>query len=274
MIKLIVSDFDGCLADLKLVHYESLNDALKSVDKKYVISNDEHTLVYDGLSTRKKLNLLVKNKNFPQEFIDDVFNLKQKLTTDLINKNLFTNIRLIEILTTLKNEGYTLYVGSNAIRETIITGLHRLGVLHLFDKIFSNEDVFNQKPNSEVYLRCMLDARVQPHETLIIEDSKHGRIAAKHSGAHICGVDSAYDFSLEKIKSSIDIANNKSNIIAWPGKDVNILCPMAGNGSRFKDAGYKLPKPLIDVNGKPMIQVVVENLNIDGNFIYSSKITL
>jgi dTDP-glucose pyrophosphorylase len=42
----------------------------------------------------------------------------------------------------------------------------------------------------------------------------------------------------------------------------NILIPMAGIGSRFKDAGYEDSKPFIDVNGKPMIQRVIENLNI------------
>lgn len=41
---------------------------------------------------------------------------------------------------------------------------------------------------------------------------------------------------------------------------LNIVIPMAGRGSRFADAGYKDPKPLIPVHGKPMIQVVVENL--------------
>lgn len=41
---------------------------------------------------------------------------------------------------------------------------------------------------------------------------------------------------------------------------MNILIPAAGNGQRFKDAGYLLPKPFIDVNGKMMIQRVMENL--------------
>lgn len=41
---------------------------------------------------------------------------------------------------------------------------------------------------------------------------------------------------------------------------LNIVIPMAGRGSRFAEAGYKDPKPLIPVYGKPMIQVVVENL--------------
>lgn len=41
---------------------------------------------------------------------------------------------------------------------------------------------------------------------------------------------------------------------------MNIVIPMAGRGSRFADAGYKLPKPLIDVNGRPMIDVVIGNI--------------
>lgn len=49
---------------------------------------------------------------------------------------------------------------------------------------------------------------------------------------------------------------------------MNILIPMAGAGSRFEQAGYTFPKPLIEVHGKPMIQKVVENLDIDGRYIF------
>lgn len=49
---------------------------------------------------------------------------------------------------------------------------------------------------------------------------------------------------------------------------MNILIPMAGAGSRFAKAGYTFPKPLIKVNGKPMIQVIVENLNLKGRHIF------
>jgi len=41
---------------------------------------------------------------------------------------------------------------------------------------------------------------------------------------------------------------------------MNIVIPMAGQGSRFAKAGYEKPKPFIDVNGKPMIVRVLENL--------------
>jgi dTDP-glucose pyrophosphorylase len=41
---------------------------------------------------------------------------------------------------------------------------------------------------------------------------------------------------------------------------LNIVVPMAGAGSRFAKAGFKDPKPLIPIFGKPMIQLVVNNL--------------
>lgn len=44
---------------------------------------------------------------------------------------------------------------------------------------------------------------------------------------------------------------------------LNIVIPMAGRGSRFEDAGYKLSKPFIDVAGEPMIKKVIDNLSME-----------
>ncbi len=51
---------------------------------------------------------------------------------------------------------------------------------------------------------------------------------------------------------------------------INILLPLAGKGSRFSNAGYDRPKPLIEINGKPMIEVVINNLRPtrDHHFIF------
>jgi len=47
---------------------------------------------------------------------------------------------------------------------------------------------------------------------------------------------------------------------------MQIVIPMAGKGKRFAEQGYSKPKPLIDVNGKPMIQLVLDNLNMDAKY--------
>ena len=51
-------------------------------------------------------------------------------------------------------------------------------------------------------------------------------------------------------------------------KKINVIIPMAGEGKRFSDVGYTIPKPFIPVHKKPMVQAVVENLNIDGKHIF------
>lgn len=50
--------------------------------------------------------------------------------------------------------------------------------------------------------------------------------------------------------------------------NMNILIPMAGKGSRFTEAGYRLDKPMIPIFGKPMIQHAIESLGLSGNFIF------
>lgn len=52
----------------------------------------------------------------------------------------------------------------------------------------------------------------------------------------------------------------------------NLIVPMAGNGTRFFEQGYKDSKPFIDVNGKPMIQRVIENLNFEFSSEYKTII--
>lgn len=43
-------------------------------------------------------------------------------------------------------------------------------------------------------------------------------------------------------------------------RTLTIVVPMAGRGSRFAEAGYALPKPLIDIEGRAMIELVIDNL--------------
>lgn len=51
---------------------------------------------------------------------------------------------------------------------------------------------------------------------------------------------------------------------------LNIVIPMAGRGSRFAQAGYSMPKPLIDIHNYPMIEYVIKNIRPrqDHRFIF------
>jgi dTDP-glucose pyrophosphorylase len=119
----------------------------------------------------------------------------------------------------------------------------------------------------------MTALNVLPKNTIIVEDSHIGRQAALDSGAHLLAVENAKEVNSEHMMQRIyDLMNTiegtSKKSLPWRDKKLNVLIPMAGAGSRFTQAGYTFPKPLIEVRGKPMIQVVVENLNIEANYIF------
>ena len=274
MVKLIIFDLDGVLADARELHYLSLNRALELVDNQYTIGKEEHLSTYDGLPTMKKLQLLTKNKNLSEKYYTQIWTDKQIFTKELINSLFTRDDRIITILRNLKERDYKIYVASNSIRETVKLTLLRKGFLEFIDNYYSNEDVKKPKPSTEIYLKCMVDAGVDPCETLIIEDSYVGRKAAKSSGAFLCPVINPDDLTLEKLNTCIINYEAKSTAnlkLMWQDPKLNVLIPMAGAGTRFEKAGYTFPKPLIDVKNKPMIQVVVESLNVDANYIFIAQ---
>jgi len=267
MIKLIIFDLDGVLVDAKEIHYAALNCSLENVDIKYVIGRQEHLLYYDGLPTKRKLQMLTSQKQLPVELYDQIWFDKQQITLKMLDG--FTeDHRIINVLSQLKNNGYTIMCATNSIRDSAIKQLTKKGFLPFFTYVCTNEDVKKSKPATEMYLRCMLKAEVDPIETLILEDSYIGQLAVFNSGANLCPIADSNALTLEYIEQCINIYNNPPKKMKYKNKKLKILIPMSGAGSRFKQAGFELPKPLISVNGKPMIQTVVENLNIEAQYIF------
>ena len=267
MIKLIIFDLDGVLVEAKEIHFETLNTAIKEVaGSKYVISLNEHYSTYDGLKTNQKLELLTRNKGLSTKHYTEIWDKKQQYTIDQIS-NLKQDERLIDIFKRLRAGGYKLACASNSIRRSVLVMLAKIGIIEYMDLIVSNEDVKNSKPHPEMYWKSMSMMGVLPEETLIVEDSPHGLLAASRSRANVLRVNNPTDLTFDKLFVKLNEKKNMS-IPKWQGGKMNVLIPMAGAGSRFQQAGYTFPKPLIDVNGKPMIQVVVDNLNIEATFVF------
>jgi HAD superfamily hydrolase (TIGR01509 family) len=266
MIKLIIFDLDGVLVDTKNIHYESLNKALGS---EFEINWEEHLSIYDGLKTNQKLDILTSKKGLPIENHKKIWTDKQHYTLRAL-KNLKASEIINKCFEKLTIDGYKIVCCSNSIRKTVLTVLSKLGIIEYFDLIISNEDVKNSKPHPEMYWNAISSMSVLPEETLIIEDSPNGLMAAYRSKSHVFRVTSPNDITYENINNKIYELNmgDKKTQPKWVDNELNVLIPMAGAGSRFEKAGYTFPKPLIDVNGEPMIKVVTNNLNIEANFIY------
>ena len=268
MNKLIIFDLDGVLIESRELHYEALNTALLRAGPQYVISREEHLSRYDGLSTSKKLEMLSEEKGLNRSLFNQIWEDKQTATIGLIRR-LRKNNDLRQMFAGISARGIKIAVASNSIRETIKQALIAIGVIEFVDYFISNEDVKRTKPFPEMYWKCMTALNAIPKTTVIFEDSHIGRQGALDSGAHLIPVKDSRDLTTDKIGEAVNYLNGiGKRKIPWRNNKMNVLIPMAGAGTRFSQAGYTFPKPLIEVNGKPMIQVVIENLNIEAHYIF------
>ena len=265
MNKLIIFDLDGVLVDSKNIHFVALNYALELVDKKYIISKEDNLKFYEGLPTKNKLKILSKTKGLEESYYDQIWSNKQHATKNELN-NLKIDKELIGLFKHIKNNKIWIAVASNSIRSTIETCLKSLGIIDFVDYIVSNEDVRFPKPHPEMYWKAMSYFGLLSEDTVIFEDSVVGKLAATGSGAKLFDVKNRSDISLQKINNAINYLKQSTGV--WNDKNLNVLIPMAGMGSRFVDAGYAFPKPIIDVDGMPMIQAVVNSLGINAKYTY------
>jgi HAD superfamily hydrolase (TIGR01509 family) len=274
MIKAIAFDLDGVLLDSKQLHFEAFNMAVaKMLGKDFCISREDHLRFYDGLPTFKKIDVLqeLKGLKFNNSVRGKLWKNKQRFTEKGIS-SIRKSPKLILLFKKLKKENYLAYVATNSVRKTAITALSRLGIKRYIAQVFSSEDVYIPKPHPEIYLRCILAAKCKPKELLVIEDSPTGVAAAAESGAEYFLVQSAQELSSQLIFDILEKKNGvskKAQMIAY--HNMNVLIPMAGEGSRFREAGFSFPKPLIEIpnfHGNPMIKVVYDSLGIRSKAVF------
>lgn len=264
MIKLVLFDLDGVLINAKQIHFESLNKALAEYDEAFVISEEEHLKIYDGHKTQQKLDMLTNNKGLPVSAHQQIFKAKQEYTAKKIGQ-LGALQHVYDLVSHLRSLGYKTGVCTNSIRTSMHAALNAAGLFSKMDVMLANEHVDNAKPHPELYWQAMSKIGVLPEETVIIEDSPPGLLAATRSGANVIRVKDPSEVNIDNIMPQITSEPIK---LKWRDPKLNVLIPMAGAGTRFAEAGYTFPKPMIEVDGKPMIQLVVENLGLDANYIY------
>lgn len=200
--KAIVFDLDGVLVDSKELHYDALNLALNSINEKYVISRQDQEQTFEGMTTRSKLDILSHTRGLPKELHEYVWTLKQQYSAAMF-EDLPLDEELVSIFSHIKDQGISIGIASNSIRETLDTCIESLGIWSYIDVSLSNQDVSNPKPNPEIYNKCMLMLGSAPTSTIIFEDSLIGRQAARQSGAFVVEVDSRKDLTVRFVESKI-----------------------------------------------------------------------
>jgi beta-phosphoglucomutase len=203
-IRAVLFDMDGVLIEAKEWHYEALNRALDLFGMP--ISRFDHLRTFDGLPTRKKLELLTLERGLPLEIHDFINEMKQIYTLELVHTQCKPRFVHEFALSSLKAKGLKLAVCSNSVRQTVETMMDKSALFNYLDHIVSNEDVVHGKQDPEIYLQAISTFKLRPEECLIVEDNDNGIRAAKAAGAHLLVVKDVQDTSLDNILSAIRLA--------------------------------------------------------------------
>ena len=203
-IRAVTFDLDGVLVDATDWHYDALNRALGLFG--YSISRYEHLEVYNGLPTRKKLEMLSVEKGLPTGLRDLVTRLKQVYTIEEIHARCRPTFGKEYMLSRLAQEGYRLAVCSNAVRESVQLMLQKAGLLRYFEFCLTNEDVARAKPDPEIYLEALKRLGCGASEVLVVEDATHGVEAARRAGMHVCRVAGFQEVDYFRVRAAIDRA--------------------------------------------------------------------
>ena len=179
MIKTIIFDLDGVLVDTKKIHFLSLNKSLKKIEN-YEITYQDHLKYFDGLPTNSKLGILLNDNRIKRKNLKKIHNLKQKYTNDLLKSEIKFNPNILNLFKRLKNK-YKIAVATNSINKTLNLCLTKLKINKIVDFAISTDELNNTKPHPEIYLKCMIKLNSRPSETLVLEDSYYGRIAAREA---------------------------------------------------------------------------------------------
>ena len=196
-IQAVIFDMDGVLIDAKDWHYEALNKALGLFGIE--ISRYEHLVTYDGLPTKKKLEMLSLERGLPRELHDFINEMKQQYTLEIVHQKCKPIFHHQYALSRLKQRGLKLAVCSNSIRKTIELMMEKSALIQYMDLIMSNQDVTNPKPDPEMYCKAIEKLNLRPEECLILEDNENGIKAAKGSGAHVFKVVHVSDVNYHNI---------------------------------------------------------------------------
>lgn len=201
-IRAVVFDMDGVLIEAKDWHYEALNRALALFG--FSISRYDHLVTYDGLPTRRKLEMLTKERGLPPSLHGFLNELKQIYTMEIVHTKCKPVFQHEYALSHLQADGYKLAVASNSVKNSVEVMMEKANLARYLSALLSNEDVTKGKPDPEIYTKAFERLGFAPEECLVVEDNENGIRAAREAGAHLLVVRDVYDVHYEAIKARIE----------------------------------------------------------------------
>lgn len=210
-LKAVIFDLDGVLCFTDKFHLEAWTRLAKKLDLSLP---PDFSLLTKGVGRRESLDILLgeERNNYTDREKDEMAREKNKIYRSLIESMSSSDLApgAFEILAYLREKGIKIALGSSSKNaHAIIT---KLGIEREFDAIVDGNSIKKGKPDPEVFIEAAKLLKVPNNNSLVIEDSIAGIMAARRGGFMTAFVSSLpipgdvmiYAHSLSMLKNEIE----------------------------------------------------------------------
>lgn len=198
MLQAIIFDFDGVIVDTERIHFQTLQRVLE--EEQIPLSWEEYAQTYLAMDDRNCFRTALTEHGRPltSEKVEELISRKADYFFGAVPDTV-TVFPGVKRIIRQGAETYPLAIASGALRGEIELILGKVGLRKFFSVVVAAEDVVKGKPDPESYINALArlnrlrSARpVKPSECLVIEDSRHGVVAAVTAGMRCLAVTNSY----------------------------------------------------------------------------------
>lgn len=182
-IKLVIFDMDGVILNSEPVHLHSKKKILESLG----LSSTMDLSKYVGVANEELWDEVIKENQLSMK-VQELVQLQDDYNFQIIiEEKVSLSYGLMEVLEFLEKNKIAVGIASSSTKQFVYQILQHFKIMDKFTFIITGDDVKNKKPNPEIYLRALDFGKSKPEETLAIEDSKMGALAAERAGIPCIG---------------------------------------------------------------------------------------
>lgn len=199
-VKAILFDHDGTLVDSEQIHYELWSKTIAIDTSIFTPELFAKNLV--GVPTNGNAAFLIKYFNL-NETVHTLVAKKAIITQQFLQNSYFPPIgNVLDMLSELQNLGIRMAIVSGSERYAVVRSVEGNGFGEFIEFITTGEEVPNNKPAPDVYLKAMEKMGLTAKQCLAVEDTEHGLDAADQAGIECIAIPNEHTRHLSFTKAS------------------------------------------------------------------------
>ncbi|CCK20801.1 HAD family hydrolase [Lactococcus laudensis] len=184
MIKTVIFDMDGVLVDSEYTFLETKTDMLKTAGFPKDVS---YQYQFMGTTFEVMWTIMKEELGLPESISFYINDMNERREVMIARDGIRAIKGAQDLVKRLFEAGFKLAVASSSPKHEIVRAMTELGLVDYFEVLVSGEEVAHSKPAPDVFLAAAERLGVSAQDTIIIEDTKNGSLAARRAGAYVIG---------------------------------------------------------------------------------------